>query len=46
VFLVLPLIGTNALFERKSWKYIFINAGHWTVSLMLMGGIISAWQNV
>jgi Protein of unknown function (DUF1761) len=46
VFLVLPLIGTNALFERKSWKYIFINAGYWTVSLMLMGGIISAWQNV
>jgi hypothetical protein len=44
LFFVLPVIGTNGLFERKSWKYIFINVGYWTVSLMLMGGIICAWQ--
>ena len=27
IFIVLPILGTNALFERKSAKYIFINAG-------------------
>ena len=25
IFIALPIIGTNALFERKSAKYIFIN---------------------
>ena len=39
----LPLIAVNGLFERKSWKYILINAGFWTVCLVLMGGIICAW---
>ena len=44
LFLALPLIGVNSLYERKSWKYIFINGGYWIVSFMLMGGILSAWK--
>lgn len=36
----LPIMGTNALFERKSLKYALINAGYWTVTLALMGGIL------
>lgn len=40
ITIALPLIAVNALFERKSGKYIFINAGFWIVSMMLMGGII------
>jgi hypothetical protein len=43
IFIVLPVLGTNALFERKGWKYILINVGYWTVTLALMGGIISQW---
>lgn len=43
IFLVLPVIGTNALFERKGGKYIFIHVGYWFVSLMLMGGVICAF---
>jgi hypothetical protein len=39
-FVALPIIGTNALFERKSAKYIFINAGYWIVTLGIMGAII------
>lgn len=35
-----PIIGINGLFERKSWKYIFIHAGFWMITLTLMGGII------
>lgn len=43
VFLVLPVMATNALFERKSFKYVAINAGYWIVTLALMGGIICKW---
>ncbi|WNH14007.1 DUF1761 domain-containing protein [Thalassobellus suaedae] len=44
VFIALPIIGTNALFERKSAKYIFINAGYWIVTLGVMGAIICGWK--
>lgn len=43
ITIALPIIAVNALFERKSGKYIFINAGFWIVSMMLMGGIICLW---
>lgn len=44
VFLALPLIGINALFERRGWKYILLHTGYWTVTLSLMGGIICLWS--
>ncbi len=44
IFIVLPILGTNALFERKSAKYIFINTGYWIVTLTVMGAIISGWR--
>lgn len=40
LFFAFPIVGINGLFERKSWKYIFIHAGFWIVTLTLMGGII------
>ncbi|HNL85462.1 MAG TPA: DUF1761 domain-containing protein, partial [Chitinophagales bacterium] len=40
LFLIFPVLSINALFERKSWKYIFINSGFWIISFALMGGII------
>jgi len=40
VLIALPILGTNALFERKSAKYIFINAGYWIVTLAVMGAIL------
>lgn len=43
VMFVFPLIAINGMFERKSWKYIFINAGYWVVSLAIMGGIVCGW---
>lgn len=43
IFTALPLIGTNALYERKSTKYILINVGFWTVCLTIMGGILCQW---
>ncbi|MBU2949685.1 DUF1761 domain-containing protein [Tamlana agarivorans] len=44
IFVVLPILGTNALFERKGAKYIFINSGYWIVTLAIMGGIICVWK--
>lgn len=38
--IALPIIGINSLFERKSFKYIAINAGYFIVSFALMGGLI------
>lgn len=38
--LALPFVGMSALYERRSAAYIFIHAGYWTVSLMLMGGVL------
>jgi len=37
---VTPILGTNALFERKGFKYIAINAGFWIINLTIMGAII------
>ncbi len=42
LFLVLPIMGVNALFEQKSAKYVGVNLGYWAVCMALMGGIVSA----
>lgn len=44
LFLALPVLAVNAMFERKSWRYIWINAGFWTLCFILMGGIICGWR--
>lgn len=41
--IALPIITINALQERKSFKYITINWIFWLVSMIIMGGIISAY---
>jgi len=40
VFMALPVIAVNAMFEGHRFKYIAINAGFWIVCLILMGGVI------
>lgn len=43
LLIALPIIGTNALFERRGFKYIAINVGYWTICLALMGGTLCAF---
>lgn len=43
IFVALPLIGINALYERRGWKYILIHTGYWSISLILMSGVICAF---
>ena len=38
-----PILAINAMFERKTVKYIAINTGYWVVTLALMGGILCQW---
>lgn len=42
LFMILPVIGTNALYEKRSFKYTLVTGGFWIVCFMIMGGIICA----
>jgi len=43
LLLILPVIGTNSLYERRSFKYTLVTGGFWIVCFMIMGGIICGW---
>ncbi|WP_298417492.1 DUF1761 domain-containing protein [uncultured Kordia sp.] len=43
LFIAMPALVTNALFEQKSFKYMLINVGYWMVTFAIMGGIVNAW---
>ncbi len=43
LFFILPVLATQAMFERKTFKYVAINAGYWIVTLAIMGGIVCQW---
>ena len=45
LFFVLPVLGTNALFEKKGWRYILVNVTYWVITLALMGGLLAATLN-
>jgi hypothetical protein len=36
----LPILATNAMFERKGFKYVFVNGAYWIITIALMGGVI------
>ena len=42
LFFAFPMIAINGLFERRSWKYIFIHSGYWIVTLTIIGAIVCA----
>jgi hypothetical protein len=44
LFMIFPVIGTNALYEKRSFKYVMVTAGFWIVCFMIMGGIICMMQ--
>jgi hypothetical protein len=44
LFVAVPILGVNALFEQKSFKYIAVNGLYWIITLSLMGGVICGWQ--
>jgi Protein of unknown function (DUF1761) len=46
VFLALPVIAVSALFERRTWKYIFIHVGYWAITFAIMGGIVCQFLDI
>ncbi len=46
LFVVMPVVGINALFERRGWKYIGLHWGFWAISLVIMGGLTCAYQTI
>lgn len=44
IFILLPVIVTNGLFERKSWKYVLINSGYWILTVTNMCTIHAVWR--
>jgi len=44
LFIALPILGINALFERRGFKYIAIHTGYWMLTLALMGGVLCAFM--
>ena len=44
LFMILPVTGTNALYEKRSFKYVLVTSGFWIVCFTIMGGIICMMQ--
>ncbi len=40
ILLAFPLIATNAMYERRSFKYTLVTSGFWIVCFTLMGAIL------
>jgi hypothetical protein len=41
---IMPAIATLALFERRAFAYVAINAGYFIVAFIVMGAILGAWR--
>jgi hypothetical protein len=44
IMVLLPILGTQSIFEKRGWGWVFVNLGYWALTLMTMGGILSAWR--
>jgi hypothetical protein len=43
IFFAMPIIGINAIFERRSFKYVMIHTGYWAITFAIIGGILCQW---
>jgi hypothetical protein len=41
-----PILAISGLFERRSWKYLFIHLGYWIITMGLMGGVVSTFLTI
>jgi uncharacterized protein DUF1761 len=44
IMVLLPVFVTMKIFEMRSWGWAFINWGYWSITVILMNGILSAWR--
>ncbi len=41
---ILPVLGTPALFEGKNRNWMIVQIGYWTLRLIVAQGILSLWR--
>ena len=46
IMAAMPIMVTNGLFEQKSFKNMLINISYWTITLVLMGGVLDAMNHL
>lgn len=44
LFVILPVFGTNAIFEKRSLSYVLVNVGYWTLTLVAVCAIVCGWR--
>ncbi|MDI9355457.1 MAG: DUF1761 domain-containing protein [Chitinophagaceae bacterium] len=44
ITVLLPIFITMKIFEMRKWAWVFVNWGYWSITVMLMCGILSAWR--
>ena len=44
IMVILPVLGTPALYEGKKKGWMVVQVGYWFVRLVVAAGILSAWR--
>lgn len=44
ITLVLPILATMAIFEKRSLNWVVVNVLYWGITFCLMAGLLSAWR--
>lgn len=44
LMVVLPILGTMAIFEKRSLNWVFVNVGYWMLTLSAMCAIVCGWR--
>jgi len=43
-YTVLPVIVTNAMYEKRNWTYIATTSGYWAIAFCVIASIHSVWR--
>lgn len=44
IFVLIPVMGTNTMFERKSFKYFLVNWGYWALTIAIMYAVVAQFH--
>jgi hypothetical protein len=44
IMVILPIFATMKIFEMRKWSWVFVNWGYWSITAILMNGLLSAWR--
>lgn len=44
ITVVMPMFGTQGMYEKRSWNWIFIQTGYWFSRMAVAQAILSFWR--